>query len=118
DEEESEESFEYFTSDAERVRLYDEYIVAWRQWAENLRTKKKAAQLYNEFFDLVSRFEREGETIELVYGRGILTWNHSDEKIGIIRSPIVTSKLELNLDAKKGVITASRVEETNQIERE
>src|SRR5699024_8022396 len=73
---------------------------------------------YNEFFDLVSRFDREGESLELVYGRGVLIWNHPDSKIGLIRSPLLTQKLELNLDAEEGVITASRIDEINNVERE
>lgn len=113
-----EEVFEQFQDDEERVKLYHYYINRWKEWAENLKEKKKLEKLYNEFFDLVSRFDREGESIELVFGRGILTWNHPDRKIGLIRSPLITQKLELNLDAENGIISASRVDEMNNIERE
>src|SRR5699024_2450789 len=83
-----------------------------------LKNKKKLSKLYNEFFDLVSRFDLEGESLELVIGRGILTWKHPDRKVGLIRSPLLTQKLELNLDAEQGVITASRIEGINDVERE
>lgn len=51
-----------------------------------------------------------GQSFELVIGRGILTWKHRDRKIGLIRSSLLTQKIELNLDAEQGVITASRIE--------
>ncbi|MBP1950685.1 AAA domain-containing protein [Virgibacillus litoralis] len=116
--EHGEESSEAFEDDEERVKLYHNFIIRWKEWSENLKEKKKLEKLYNEFFDLVSRFDREGESLELVFGRGILTWNHPDKKVGLIRSPLLTQKLELDLDAEKGVITASRIDEMNNVERE
>ncbi|WP_099159044.1 AAA domain-containing protein [Virgibacillus ndiopensis] len=116
--EHGEAGFEAFEDDVERTKLYKGFISEWIEWAENLKEKKKLSKLYNEFFDLVSRFDREGESLELVFGRGILIWNHPDKKIGLIRSPLLTQKLELNLDAEKGVITASRIDEINNVERE
>ncbi|GEL78694.1 AAA domain-containing protein [Tenuibacillus multivorans] len=116
--EHGEEIIEKFEDDEERVKLYHYFISKWKEWAENLKEKKKLEKLYNEFFDLVSRFDREGESLELVFGRGILTWKHPDKKIGLIRSPLITQKLELDLDAEKGIITASRIDEMNNVERE
>src|SRR5699024_5899409 len=116
--EHSTEIFEAFEDDQERVKLYKDFIGQWEEWAKILKNKKKLSKLYNEFFDLVYRFDLEGESLDLVIGRGILTWKHPDRKVGLIRSPLLTQKLELNLDAEQGVITASRIEGINDVERE
>src|SRR5690625_4814397 len=116
--EHGEEIVEKFEADNKRFHLYQEFINEWTTWAENLQEKKKQFRLYNEFFDLVSRFEREGESLEFAFGRGILTWRHPDSKIGVIRSPLLTQILELNLDAEQGVITATVVDQTINVERE
>ena len=116
--EHGEEIVEIFNDDIERVGSYNRYISDWDVWAQNLKKKRKIEKLYDQFFELVSRFDREGESLEFVYGRGILTWNHPDRKVGYIRSPLLTNKLTLELDAERGVITARRVDDTTIVERE
>ncbi|GAA0615025.1 AAA domain-containing protein [Virgibacillus siamensis] len=107
-----------FEDDQVRRNLYNKWKSEWQDWADNLKLKRYVSKLYNEFFQLVSRFEREGDTLELIFGRGILTWQHSDKKIGTIRHPLVTSKLELELIPQKGLIIAKQSEENVKVERE
>lgn len=116
--EHGEEQHELFKDDNERVKLYANYVDEWKFWAVNLANKKKLSKLYNEFFELVSQFDKEGESIELIFGRGILKWNHPDKRIGLINSPLLTQKLELNLDIERNVITAIRIDEISNVERE
>lgn len=116
--ESGEEIIEKFEDDHKRNQLYQKYIDEWTQWAKNLKKKKQQSRLYNEFFELVSRFEREGESLEFIYGRGVLTWQHPDRKVGLIRSPLITQNLELRLDAEKGIIYAQIIDETINVERE
>lgn len=112
------EIYESFKDNSDRVNLYNTYRIDWKKWSDKLKEKKKQEQLYHDFFNLVSRFEREGESLELVLGKGILIWNYPDSKIGLIHSPILIQKLELELDANKGLIIAKKVEEMNHIDRE
>lgn len=114
----NEEQYEVFENDHERVESYEAYKNSWTEWSTHLKEKRRQADLYEKFFNLVSRFEREGESLEFVLGKGILTWNHPDRKIGLIRSPIIIQKLELELDAIKGLIIAKRVDEINYVDRE
>lgn len=109
---------EYFEDDPERVKAFQNWRADWQKWADNLKKKKKADLLYNNFFELISRFEKEGESLEFVFGKGILTWAHPDKKVGTIRHPLLTCKLEVELDAEKGVVEAKQVEDDIAIENE
>ncbi len=107
-----------FDEDADRVRAYDRWRREWEAWSENLRSKETALALYEEFFNLLTRFENEGENLELVLGEGLLLWNHPDPSVGLIRTPVMSSKLELAFDAVNGVIAAKSVEDLFVFEQE
>lgn len=107
-----------FNEDSDRVDSFYRWKADWDIWSEYLISKQKAEQLYKEFFELITLFDREGENLEIVYGTGILTWKHPDPQIGTIRTPLLTTKLELELDAVNGIVFAKPVEETFQFESE
>ena len=109
---------EFFIDDANRLAVYEKWVPEWKEWALKLKNKKRTLEKYEEFFELISRFEKEGETLEFVYGTGLFAWKHLDPKIGIIRSPLLTSKVELELDAVKGVISVKLVDSETSVERE
>ena len=92
---------EKFDDDSNRKNEYLKYTQKWATWANNLLLKKKVVKLYNEFFELVTRFDREGETLELVYGKGLLVWRHAQ---GLIKGPLITQKLEITLHAERNTI--------------
>lgn len=108
----------YLEDDQDRLQFYKSYSKEWAVWATHLKQKKKQLALYNTFFELVSRFEKEGESLELIYGRGILTWKQADPKIGHIHSPLLLLKIELDLDAKNGVISAKLTDDNYMINHE
>ncbi|SIS55577.1 AAA domain-containing protein [Salimicrobium flavidum] len=107
-----------FEDDKDRVKAYDSWKKDWHQWAEQLKEKYYVSDLYNNFFHFVSRFDQEGDTLEFIYGRGILTWMHKDKKIGSIRHPLITTKLELELLPRQGRIVAKESEDTVKVERD
>ncbi|WP_223643517.1 AAA domain-containing protein [Planococcus sp. 4-30] len=109
---------EFFIDDATRLSSFEQWVPEWKEWAVKLKNKKRTLEKYEEFFELISRFEKEGENLEFVYGTGLFTWNHPDPKIGIIRSPLLSSKVELDLDAIKGVISIKLVDQETMVERE
>lgn len=92
---------EYFEGEASRKKEYALYIEEWSNWARNLMQKKRVVDLYNQFFELATRFDREGEALELVFGRGLFVWKHSQ---GIIKGPLITQKIEIILHAEKNSI--------------
>ncbi|MCK1992170.1 DUF559 domain-containing protein [Peribacillus muralis] len=115
---EGEEIKESFSDNSDRKFSYLRWVTEWNNWANNLKEKKRVLKLYGEFFDLISRLEKEGESLEFIYGRGLLCWKHPDNKVGTIRSPLLTSKLELELEADKGIISAKMVDGIKNVERE
>ncbi|WKA49358.1 AAA domain-containing protein [Planococcus liqunii] len=109
---------EFFIDDERRLAAYEQWVPEWKEWAAKLKIKKRTLEKYEEFFELFSRFEKEGETLEFVYGTGLFTWQHPDPKIGAIRSPLLTSKVELDLDAFKGIISIKLVDKEITVEQE
>lgn len=113
-----EEMVELFADDSPRVSAYRSWENDWNTWAERLFEKKQVQKLYGEFFELIQQMEKEGEALEFIFGKGMFCWKHPDDKIGTIRSPLLSTKLELDLDAEKGIISAKQVEQVTMVERE
>lgn len=109
---------EKFSDNPERIKAYQDWERDWNEWAERLIEKKRVQKLYGEFFDLIQQMDKESEALEFIYGRGMFCWKHPDDKVGTIRSPLLTSKLELDLDADRGVISGKQVEQITIMERE
>lgn len=115
---EEKELTEKFSDNPERIKAYRDWERDWNEWAERLTEKKRVQKLYGEFFDLIQQMDKEGETLEFIYGRGMFCWKHPDDKVGTIRSPLLTIKLEIDLDADRGVISGKQVEQLTIMERE
>lgn len=109
---------EKFTSDPGRMKAYKEWENEWNEWAEQVKEKKSVQKLYGEFFDIIQQMDKEGETLEFIYGRGMLCWKHPDVKVGTICSPLLITKLQLELDADKGIISGKQIDEITIVERE
>ncbi|MDG4657713.1 AAA domain-containing protein [Ectobacillus antri] len=97
-----------------RPDLYTEWLSQWQDWKERLLTKLQAKHIYDEFFKLYQRFEREGERLELVFGTGILTWQ-KDEKI---EHPLLTIRMELEFLADQGLFLVKPAASGLQMELE
>jgi len=74
----------------------------WGDWAEQARPATRARELYQDLFELRQRLQRDSETIELVWGHGILTWTAGGMRIV---HPLVTSQVQLSFDAETGTIS-------------
>jgi very-short-patch-repair endonuclease len=97
------ESEEAFEENAERVDVFKKWIKEeWRPWAAGAKPKKEIQKIYMDLFTLHQRFQREGEGIELVWGHGMLSWNTQKD---FIQRPLLVTKLELQFDAKQGIIS-------------
>ncbi|MGD6961519.1 AAA domain-containing protein [Fictibacillus phosphorivorans] len=97
------ESEEAFEDNAERVDVFKKWIKEeWRPWAAEAKPKREIQKIYMDLFTLHQRFQREGEGIELVWGHGMLSWNTQKD---FIQRPLLVTKLELQFDAKQGIIT-------------
>ncbi|MCP8968995.1 AAA domain-containing protein [Ectobacillus ponti] len=89
---------ELFAEKEDRAALYADWLEEWQSWKEELAKKQKAKKIYDDFFRLYQRFEREGERLELVFGAGILTWRKTEA----IEHPVLTVRMELEFSADQG----------------
>ncbi|QWC23579.1 AAA family ATPase [Bacillus haikouensis] len=97
-----------FEEDSTRLKLFNEWKKEWHEWAAEVTRMKKVQSLYELFFRIHQDFQKEGEGLELLLGETLFTWKH---EVGTIHHPLFTTKLDIELDTDKGVIT---VKPTNQ----
>jgi superfamily I DNA and/or RNA helicase/very-short-patch-repair endonuclease len=97
-----------FEEDSNRIRLFHEWKAEWSDWAAEISRMKKVQSLYELFFGINQDFQVEGEGLELLLGKTIFTWKH---EVDSIQHPLFTTKLDIELDTDKGIIT---VKATNQ----
>lgn len=89
-----------FEKDAERVELLESWLnEEWKPWAQEVADKYKVKRVYDELFSLYNRLQTEGDSIEIVWGHGLLNWKIGD--VHISRHLIVTP-LELHFYPEKG----------------
>ncbi|QKG84622.1 DUF559 domain-containing protein [Kroppenstedtia pulmonis] len=103
DQDETSSQKEKFEDSPERVEAFKEWLTKWNTWSEEAQHKQAVQNLYNQLFSLINRLEREGEILELVFGHGLLLWNHP--VAGLIRHPVLTTRMELQFDTRKGRFT-------------
>lgn len=94
-------TYEYFEDDKERVLDFERWHKEWKIWAYKLQKKRKIQRLYEQFFDLIQQFKREGEALELILGQGVLTLKH---EYGNIKHPTLLIRMDIEFDAAAGVI--------------
>jgi hypothetical protein len=80
------------SKDPERVALFDRWKKDRDEWAKNERPARTAMKLFETFYELYGRLERESERVELVLGDGILSWRRVD---GGIYHPVLLQRLQL-----------------------
>jgi hypothetical protein len=109
---------ESFWDNRSRVNAFESWKDEWEDWAEYIKAKKKVKRVYEEFFNLIQILQKEGESLELLFGKWLLTWKHPNHEIGEIRHPLFTLKLDLNFDADTGVIKVFSSYQCFRLEKE
>ena len=71
----------------------------WTAWAAEAKTALAARTLYEDFYDLRLRLQREEALIELVWGHGVLSWKIDGSRV---LHPMVTARAQLTFDATSG----------------
>ncbi|WP_226670757.1 AAA domain-containing protein [Metabacillus litoralis] len=97
-----------FDEDSSRLKLFNNWKVAWSDWAAEISRMKKVQTLYELFFRINQDFQVEGEGLELLLGKTIFTWK---QEVDSILHPLFTTKMDIELDTDKGIIV---VKPTNQ----
>ncbi len=97
---------EFFSDHPELASLLNDYIEnEWKAWSEKVIKIYKANLLYDQLYALRLLLKNEGDSYELLWGQGLLTWKHNG--VGSIYSPIFLTPLTLNFIAEKRVIEIS-----------
>lgn len=81
------------SSDPRRLATFTQWRVRRDQWATEERPARQAMKIFEDFYELYGRVEREAERLEIVLGDGILSWDRPE---GAVRHPILLQRLQLS----------------------
>ncbi len=84
-----------FEDVADRVEVFREWKFLRDEWAANERPARQAMKVFEAFYGLFGRVEREAEKVELVAGSGVLSWRRPE---GGVFHPILLQRLQLTFD--------------------
>jgi very-short-patch-repair endonuclease len=99
---------EKFEAVEERVDVFGRWRTERDRWAAEALPAQRVLHIFNRLYELQGRLEREGESVQLVLGQGILFWELND---GDIRHPIVSQRLEISFNF---LTPEFRISETSQ----
>src|SRR2546421_9356112 len=85
-----------FEDEQGRVASLERWKAQRGEWAQKEKPARAAMKLFETFYALYGRIDREGERVELILGDGILSWRRSE---GGIFHPILLQRLQLQFDA-------------------
>lgn len=74
----------------------------WKPWAEKVVKTYQANLLYDQLYALRLLLKNEGDSHELLWGQGFLTW--ANKQGGTVNTPVFLTPLTLDFDAAKRVI--------------
>ena len=85
---------------------WDAYIEGrWRLWAEQDRRERAVQSVYTDLFSVFQRQQRLGESFEVVFGLGFLTWSAPDGHM--VRRHLVTAHVTVSFDTERGTLTVT-----------
>jgi len=96
-----------FGSDPKRVAALDQWKAHRDQWAKDERPARAAMKIFEDFYELYGRVEREAERVEIVLGDGILSWRRQE---GTVRHPILLQRLQLSFSPSIPEFTLTETE--------
>jgi very-short-patch-repair endonuclease len=96
-----------FESDAQRVAALDQWKMQRNQWANAEQPARAAMKIFEDFYELYGRMEREAERVEIVLGDGILSWRRPE---GTVRHPILLQRLQLSFSPSVPEFTLTETE--------
>ena len=105
---------EEFDSSPKRVEAFDLWSRKWRIWAAEQGPARQTLELFNRLYELRGRIEREGESVQLLAGQGMLVWARAE---GDVRHPIVTQRLELTFLADDAEFQVRETEQPPELLR-
>src|SRR6266478_2541308 len=96
-----------FTDDPARAASLERWKLLRNEWVKTEKPARVAMTIFETFYALYGRIDREAERVELVLGDGILSWRRTD---GGIYHPILLQRLQLQFDASVPEFTLSEAD--------
>ncbi len=96
-----------FASDPARPASLERWKLLRNEWVKTEKPARAAMKLFESFYALYGRIDREAERVELVLGDGILSWRRAE---GGIYHPILLQRLQLQFDASVPEFTLSEAD--------
>src|SRR3984893_1060120 len=96
-----------FADDPARTASLERWKLLRDEWAATEKPARAAMKIFESFYALYGRIDREAERVELVLGDGILSWHRTD---GGIYHPILLQRLQLQFDASVPEFTLSEAD--------
>ena len=96
-----------FADDPARSAAWERWKLLRDDWVKNEKPARAAMKIFETFYTLYGRIDREAERVELILGDGILSWRRSE---GSIFHPILLQRLQLQFDASVPEFTLSEAD--------
>ncbi|WP_446223315.1 AAA domain-containing protein [Nocardia sp. IBHARD005] len=87
------------------AEAYPLWLARWREWAPVAERKLAALTLYQTLYEVYTRYEGERETLEVVFGIGLLTWQHGT--VGSVRRHVLTVPASVRFDSGYGALSVA-----------
>ena len=87
-------------------QAWDAYIEDhWWPWAEQDRREQVIQKVYTDLFSIYQRQQRLGESFEVVFGLGFLSWKTPDGYT--VQRHLVATRVSVNFDTEHGTLTVT-----------
>src|SRR3984893_549310 len=96
-----------FADDPARTASLERWRLLRDEWVKTETPARAAMKIFETFYALYGRIDREAERVELVLGDGILSWRRED---GGIYHPILLQRLQFQFDASVPEFTLSEAD--------
>jgi very-short-patch-repair endonuclease len=96
-----------FADDPARNAALARWKIMRDGWAQSEKPARAAMKIFETFYTLYGRIDREAERVELILGDGILSWRRAE---GSIFHPILLQRLQLHFDASVPEFTLSEAD--------
>ena len=96
-----------FHDDPKRLSALETWIQKRDEWVKNEKPARASMKIFEAFYELYGRLDREAERVELVLGDGILSWRKPE---GGIYHPVILQRLQLEFDASVPEFTVAETD--------
>jgi very-short-patch-repair endonuclease len=98
---------EMFADDPARTAALERWKLLRDAWVKTEKPARAAMKIFEVFYTLYGRIDREAERVELILGDGILSWRRAE---GGTFHPILLQRLQLQFDASVPEFTLSEAD--------